>query len=343
LILKLNRQPLPTMSDAAIERDRKFWTERVDRILGPWLKPETTVQEVADFAEKVYARKDLDGFQGDPRFVRNEYAQKLFSKLRTAIAGVFLWRANQAAARPDVAEQQRMTQAADYAFRQAYALCPSSPEALYRYVNLLVQQQRFDDALALARASSKTGSVMGNLSNLLRELERLKAQSGNAAVSPAPAIAAAKSDVTYRIGFSNVAALAHEHLAAGRTNEALQIADYVLLKSNADAANSDAEKVSLAAQVYQRLNNYPKLEVALKRWVEITPTPEAWLDYAASQAMQNKKDDTIVSLKMALALNHQRLGTNSKAFDIAKELGHDPRFVSLKTHPAFVRLVDANQ
>ena len=44
-----------------------------------------------------------------------------------------------------------MIKEADFAFRQAFAFCPYSPEAVFRYVNLLLSLQRFDDALMVAR------------------------------------------------------------------------------------------------------------------------------------------------------------------------------------------------
>ena len=39
----------------------------------------------------------------------------------------------------------------DFAFKQSFAFCPYSPEAVIRYVNFLVQFQRFDDAMMLAQ------------------------------------------------------------------------------------------------------------------------------------------------------------------------------------------------
>jgi hypothetical protein len=41
-------------------------------LIGDWLNNDTPVGEVANFAEKVYAKKDLSGFTGDPQFVQND-------------------------------------------------------------------------------------------------------------------------------------------------------------------------------------------------------------------------------------------------------------------------------
>jgi len=336
LILKLNRRPLPRLPDEVIERDRQFWTERVDGMLGPWLRADTTVQEVADFAERIHVRKDLDGFHGDARFVRNEYAQKMFSKWRSAIAGVFAWRAN---FEGNETEKQRLTRAADYGFRQAYALCPSSPEALYRYVQLLASDRRFDEAIAITTASSHIEPENAGLANLLKQLRRMKDQAeGRRESANAAPTAIVPNGVTVNTDFSSIAAAAQEYLSAGRTNDALRIADGYLGDTKADA-----KMISLAAQIYQQSQNYPKLELALKRWVEFTPTPEAWLDYAASQAIQGKEAEAIESLKRALALNRERLRTNSAAADISAGLGRDPRFMRLRANRAFIALLPEDQ
>ena len=42
-----------------------------------------------------------------------------------------------------------MSKAADLAFRQAFALCPYSPEAILRYVGFLAAQGRKEDAIAV--------------------------------------------------------------------------------------------------------------------------------------------------------------------------------------------------
>jgi hypothetical protein len=48
-----------------------------------------------------------------------------------------------------------MARAGEFAYRQAYLLCPYSPEAVYRYVGFLVAEGRYDDAKAIVNASLK--------------------------------------------------------------------------------------------------------------------------------------------------------------------------------------------
>ncbi len=51
--------------------------------------------------------------------------------------------------------RDRMTKEADFACRQAFALCPGSPEAVFRYVQFLVDQKRLSEALAVVQTALK--------------------------------------------------------------------------------------------------------------------------------------------------------------------------------------------
>ncbi len=170
LILKIERKPLETIPPAAVTRDREFWNQQMREMLGDWLQPDTSVRTVCDFAERVFVHKDLAGFSGDPKFVRSDYACKMYSKLRSSIAGVYAWRANDTKA-PE--EQQRMREAADFAFRQAFALCPCSPEAVFRYVTLLVQEKRVDDAQLIAQTAAKLDPDNGQIKALIQQLKEM--------------------------------------------------------------------------------------------------------------------------------------------------------------------------
>ncbi|HMC29104.1 MAG TPA: M56 family metallopeptidase [Verrucomicrobiae bacterium] len=170
LIMKINRQPLDALPEETLERDHKFWQSRVHGMLGNWLTEDTSVEAIADFAETVYARKDLSGFKGDPRFVQNDNPQRMLSKWRSSIAGVYTWRILNLKS-PE--SKSRMTKEADFAFRQAFALCPASPEPLFRYVNLLISTGRIDDAIRLTTAAIAV-SPDSQRQNLLAELQRIK-------------------------------------------------------------------------------------------------------------------------------------------------------------------------
>ena len=148
LIMQLNREPLTELGEAEVARDRAYWKKLTDEMLGGWLDDKTSLQAVCDFAQKYGLGDHLDGYPGDKAFAGNSEARKCYSKLRSSQAGLYAWRAEHA---KDADERQRMYHAADLAFRQSYALCPYSPEAAYRYVNLLVGHQRNDDAILVMK------------------------------------------------------------------------------------------------------------------------------------------------------------------------------------------------
>ena len=178
LIMKLNRQPLAQLPAETLARDRDYWRKLVADMLGDWLDEKTPVSEIAAFVDRVYVRHDLKGFTGDPRFVQNDCAQRSFSKLRSSIAGVYAWRLGGDTPpeyRPkSEAERQALLKEADLAFRQAFALCPYSPEAVFRYVNLLLQVNRPDDALLVAQACLKLDPDNGQFKDLVNKIQACK-------------------------------------------------------------------------------------------------------------------------------------------------------------------------
>jgi hypothetical protein len=173
LVMKINRKPVASISPEAVEKDRKYWLEQQRGMIGSWLKPETSVSEVCAFAEKVFGKRDLQGFAGDPKFVQSDHATKMYSKLRSSIGGLYAWRANNG---KDAVDKERMEREADFAFRQAFAFCPSSPEAVFRYINVLVQQERIDDGLLIAQTAANLDSLNGQVGSLIKELNRMKAE-----------------------------------------------------------------------------------------------------------------------------------------------------------------------
>jgi hypothetical protein len=178
LIMKLNRQPLAQLPAETLARDRDYWRKLVADMLGDWLDEKTPVSEIAAFVDRVYVHKNLKGFTGDPRFVQNDCAQRSFSKLRSSIAGVYAWRLGGDTPpeyRPkSEAERQALLKEADLAFRQAFALCPYSPEAVFRYVNLLLQVNRPDDALLVAQACLKLDPDNGQFKDLVNKIQACK-------------------------------------------------------------------------------------------------------------------------------------------------------------------------
>ncbi|MGA2801988.1 MAG: hypothetical protein ABSE97_06440 [Verrucomicrobiota bacterium] len=169
LIMKINRQPLSALSAETVRHDHDYWSKYVSPMIGDWLNDDIPVEDVTAFVEKVYLKQDFSGFKGDPHFLQNMDAQKWFSKLRTSIASVYVWRAQHAS---DSLGKERMNNEADFAFRQAFALCPYSPEAVFRYVNFLLGQQRSSDAVLVASTCLKLDPENAQVKNLVNQLKR---------------------------------------------------------------------------------------------------------------------------------------------------------------------------
>ncbi|HVM49557.1 MAG TPA: M56 family metallopeptidase [Candidatus Acidoferrum sp.] len=180
LIMKINRESLTQLPEDTLAKDHDYWSKLVGDMLGDGVKDKTTVRELADFIERVYVRHDLKGFTGDPLFIQNSYAQHTFSKLRSSIGGLYAWRlTNPSAAdfRPKTpAEYERVANEADFAFRQAWALCPTSPEAVFRYVQLLIQQHRMDDAIMVAETCAKADPSNNQVQGLISSLKQYRKQ-----------------------------------------------------------------------------------------------------------------------------------------------------------------------
>jgi hypothetical protein len=167
LVMKLNRQPLAELPDDLVSRDREYWTRYVQGMIGDWLHAGTQIGDVVAFIEQVHLNRDWSGFKCDRQFIQNHEPQKSFSKLRSSIAGIYAWRGTHTAS---AVERKRMLAEADFAFRQAIALCPCSLEALFRYVSLLASQGRTQTAVALVETLLKLEPKSVALLNLFQQL-----------------------------------------------------------------------------------------------------------------------------------------------------------------------------
>ena len=184
VIMKINRQPLPELTQDIVDTDHQFWSTYSERLIGNWINYDTSVKEISEFVERVYLRRNFKGFTGDRKFVRDDGAQKAFSKLRSSIGGLYNYRIGKA---NTPAEQQRMIKEADFAFKQAFAFCPYSPEAVYRYVNLLIMLQRFQDAYYVAATCQKLDPNNAQVVGLVENLRKMKDQAPQAnAALPLP-------------------------------------------------------------------------------------------------------------------------------------------------------------
>jgi tetratricopeptide (TPR) repeat protein len=344
IIMKINRQPVPAITEDMANRDHEFWSKFSDRLIGNWITYDTPVSEICKFAEKVYLRHDFSGFKGDRRFVRDDSAQKAFSKLRSSIGGIYSWRIGMSPAGGPVppqytvhteAERQRMIKEADFAYKQSFAFCPYSPEAVFRYVNLLLTTGRMEDAMLVAETCLKLDSYNDQVKGLIKNLEGFRKQSG--AVSQAQnQIATLENELRANPSdFQKAFDLASKYLSLQQNDRAIQILDDVLKnpKVNVNAALG-------VAQAFAQMQNSAKLETALEKLAQLSPdSPETWYDLAASKAMTGKPDEALKDLRRALELNGQRLAKNPATNDLRNNAATDQRFAAMRSTPEFQALV----
>lgn len=139
LLMKLNPEPTGLTAEM-VAADRRFWDAYTERLMT------------------------------HPDFVRDEQAQMTYSKMRSAIAGLLLFRGR--------------TNEAEYAFNQARRLCPASPEATFRLADLYAGVGRWDDAIAVVEAFRKFDPQNTWTSACLADLQKRRSSGRKEANQP---------------------------------------------------------------------------------------------------------------------------------------------------------------
>ncbi len=338
IIMKINRQPVEVMGEDIVKKDHDFWSRYSERTVGNWITYDTPVKQICDFALQVYQDHDYTGFTGNPRFIRDDQAQKAFSKLRSSIGGIYDYRASHPNSK-DPAEQQRMIREADFAYRQSFAYCPYSPEAVVRYVQLLVRTGRIDDAVLVAQTCFEFDPNNTSVESLLHQLQDMK--KGTTAQPPSLAqIEATLKQMEKQVhdhpdDFQAAFNLAEAYRQLQRTNNAIQTLDGILSNPK---VNENA--VVTVAKFYSQMNNFPKLESALEVLTRVNPnSPEAWYDFAAIKAFRNKTNELYPALRQCMEENAKRLAKDPKALDLAAKARTDPAFHAFSTSQEFKDIV----
>jgi tetratricopeptide (TPR) repeat protein len=342
IIMKINRNPLPEMPEEALKRDHAFWSKYSDRLIGNWITYDTTVKDVVDFIEKVYLQHNYSGFKGDLKFVRDDQAQKAFSKLRSSICGMYAWRLSPQC--PDEYRQktinslQALVHETDFAFKQAFAFCPYSPEAVFRYINFLLQYGRIDDALLVAQTCRKLDPYNDQVRNLVKQLGDIKNQSANRVEVETQVRHMEEEARTNPGNLPNLLSLANVYVQLQQTNRAIEFFDKALA-----SPRLTSNEAGFIAQKYAEMGNLTKLEEVLQKIVTLVPDqPEPWYDIAALDVVLGKTEPGLQALRKALDLNAQRLKTNPTARDLLVEARKDARFDMVRNRPDFQKMVPAN-
>jgi tetratricopeptide (TPR) repeat protein len=339
VIMKINRQPVTELSQDVFDLDHKFWSDFSTRLCGNWITYDTSIKEIAAFVERTYIGNNYKGYTGDRAFVRDDSAQKAFSKLRSSQAGMYFWRMGPQCP-PEFRQKTPASQAAlvretDFAFKQAFTFCPYSPEAVYRYINFLLPLGRFDDAILIAKTCQKLDPYNEQITGLIKNLEDYKTQNEERTKAVGQIDQMEATVRTNPGDVRNLIMLGVTYIQMQNTNRAFELFDQAL--ASPTLASSD---VGAIAGYYSQMNNLPRLEGALRKLAELSPgQPEPHYDLAALQAYLGQTAPAITNLKLALDLSAQRLKTNPAARDLLAEARKDAHLNSLRPLPEFLKLV----
>jgi hypothetical protein len=89
---------------------------------------------------------------------------------------IYQWRSEPQNSRGAM-ERPRVAKEAEFAFKQAFAYCPFSPEAVFHFMNLLLNQApgpRVDDAILLLETCHKLDPYSEQISFYLEQLKKSK-------------------------------------------------------------------------------------------------------------------------------------------------------------------------
>jgi len=362
IIMKINRNPLPELSDDVFKIDHEFWTKYTTRLCGNWITYDTSVKDIADFVDRTYIHNNYKGYTGDRAFVRDDDAQKAFSKLRSSQAGVYLWRCGLPGTTPPCppeyrqktpAGQEALIRETEFAFKQAFAFCPYSPEAVYRYVNFLLGMAQteeytghadqavhhFDDAILVGETCQRLDPYNSQITDLINTVKSYRSQIESQGAGHAQAMnqveAMASMARTNPANVQNLVMLGGAYLQAQQTNQAVALFDTALARP--EIAFGDAAAI---AQYLAQIGSYDRLETAIKKLVSLAPDqPEPRYDLAALQAIKGNSTEALQNLKIALDMSAKRLAKNPGARDLVDAARTDGRLDRLRPLPEFQKLV----
>jgi len=303
IIMKINRQPVAEVTQEMVARDHQFWSDYSERTIGNWITYDTPVKEICDFCEKVYVTHDYSGFKGDPKFVRDEDAQKSFSKLRTAIgASIYQWRADYSEeAHRNPAVRERMTKEAEFALKQAFAYCPYSPEAVYHLMAMYYNQRRLEDVWLILKTAQKLDPHNDQLNGWVQDWTQ-------------PALN-----------------LALQLAQTGKSAEAEPLLD-ALTQDPQAAMNTLVQ----AAMAYAAAGKPGKGAAVIRRLADSNPNNwELWFYLARLQAVEGKPGEAATALGRAFALNTSDRLTNQQPATLHELVRQDKSFDGIRQTPEY--------
>ena len=339
IIMKINRNPLPELTQDIFDLDHKFWQDFTPRLCGNFIDYDTSITDICKFVESTYVGNNFKGYTGSRKFASDDDGQKAFSKLRSSQAGVYAWRLSPQCP-PEYRQKTQASQNAlinetDYAFKQAFAFCPYSPEAVYRYINFLLPLGRFNDALLVAETCKKLDPYNDQITGLIENLKNYKVQNDERSKAVSQIDQMETTARTNPGDTRNLVTLGITYAQLTQTNRAMEMFDLALASPNLKYADA-----ATIASYYSQVSNMPKLEQALEKLAALAgDQPEPHYDLAALQAYLGQTGPALTNLKTALDLSAARLKTNPAARDLLQQARTDGHLNSLRALPDFQKIV----
>ena len=274
LIMKINREPLAKLPDELVKEDHEFWS---------W-----------------YTKRLTE----NPKFIRDVVARKTFSKLRSALGGLYVYRRNLAEA--------------EHAFSQAIELYDLSPEANFRLADVYAQQAKYDEAIALITQFLEKDKENDKVRAYLKQLEQMqKLDQRRVELEPRLAqgvdLATAMDLLTVYRGLGRIA----QFEALGNR-----------LLSNATLPVETYRQIGILAAQSRR---FSLARTAYTQWTQQAPKDhQAWIELAATQLALRQHQEMFNSLNQAVSVG----GESARA-----ALRDDTRFNTIRGAPFFQQLV----
>jgi tetratricopeptide (TPR) repeat protein len=276
----------------------------------------------------------------DPKFRRDDVARKTYSKLRSAIAGVYAYR--------------EMWEEAEYAYRQAVDLGPESPEANFRLSQLYTRLDRYEEAIAIMTSYQKEDPQNEKIHDAIKAIKQMRQQSDQVK-------ALAKQFESRPNDLQMAGTLMEAYSVMQRASDADKVADRIVSRPDVTADEfwfviksyvrlQRSDKISsLLSDYVRKFGNDPRgwREIArwrlmaqdskgsiaaMKRYLEITPGDSlAWYQLGLIHAGRLECDEAVNALAQAVA----------KDANLAQRAMQDPNWNSCRPHPRFAELTRA--
>jgi tetratricopeptide (TPR) repeat protein len=280
IILKINHDPLPPP-----ETDPARWQQIIAR-------------------DKAYWNQLVQEFKARPEFHRDSDAQKTFSKLRSAIGGLYA--------------NRRLALEAEYAYRQARDLCPESPEANFRLAQLYMELNRPDDAIKVLEELQALDPLNNKIEQAIEQIRMIK-QARTDIGRLETARLAAPTDVRLLLQ------LAQAYGRAGFPDRIPVLCDSFLSLSNL-AASDMIQVAQLYLSVGQADRAVNALNLILSRYPEDS---QSYYALAIIRGAMGQTEDALNALARAVQITPA----------LRDQARNDARLNPLRNHPRFQQLV----